>query len=189
MWCAVYSKIQLFQAAKLYQKASDLGHATAMFNLGVFHVHGWGGVEMSQRRAKELFRAAADLGQEDAVKLLHLADVEPEEVLGDVMDLKENTSHVQNNQEHSEPSTSSGRSRTNSARENFNIDNSDDTRKVNIKEIEPKMTDPTLLWYQVLDIPITGLVEHNSHKKIEQLSSVDSGVLDLSSEDDINVFV
>lgn len=54
------------QAAEWYQVASDQGHATAMYNLGVFYVHGWGGLKASSAEAHKLFVKAAKLGQADA---------------------------------------------------------------------------------------------------------------------------
>jgi TPR repeat protein len=58
------------QAAKYYGLASKLGHATAMYNLGVFYVHGWGGVPVDCNRARELFVAAAEMGQVNAQEAL-----------------------------------------------------------------------------------------------------------------------
>ncbi|KAJ9593954.1 hypothetical protein L9F63_014595 [Diploptera punctata] len=57
-------------AAKYYKLASNSGHATAMYNLGVFHVRGWGGVQVDCGRARELFEAAAKLGQSNAIQAL-----------------------------------------------------------------------------------------------------------------------
>lgn len=57
-------------AAKYYELASKWGHATAMYNLGVFYVHGWGGVPVDCNRARELFVAAAELGQPNAQEAL-----------------------------------------------------------------------------------------------------------------------
>lgn len=47
-----------------------MGHATAMYNLGVFHVHGWGGVDANEHKARKLFTDAASLGQIDAKRAL-----------------------------------------------------------------------------------------------------------------------
>lgn len=60
------------QAAEWYQVASDLGHATAMYNLGVFYAHGWGGLEASSAEARKLFVKAAKLGQADAQAALDI---------------------------------------------------------------------------------------------------------------------
>lgn len=62
--------VVLSQAAKYYKLASKWGHATAMYNLGVFYVHGWGGVPVDCNRARELFVAAAEMGQVNAQKAL-----------------------------------------------------------------------------------------------------------------------
>uniref|UniRef100_A0A6B2EBC4 Putative extracellular protein sel-1 n=1 Tax=Phlebotomus kandelakii TaxID=1109342 RepID=A0A6B2EBC4_9DIPT len=59
-------KRDLRQAMECYQMATELGHAKAMYNLGVFYVHGLGGLKRSRRLARQLFQAAAQLGQEDA---------------------------------------------------------------------------------------------------------------------------
>jgi hypothetical protein len=60
----------ILQAAKYYELASKRGHATAMYNLGVFCVHGWGGVPVDCNRARQLFVAAAKLGQRNAQEAL-----------------------------------------------------------------------------------------------------------------------
>lgn len=56
----------LLQAAEWYQLASERGHPTAMYNLGVFYAHGWGGLKANVSRARHLFQQAAHLGQVDA---------------------------------------------------------------------------------------------------------------------------
>lgn len=58
-----------FQAAKCYRKASDLGNATAMYNLAVFYVHGWGGLKSNRQKAEELMQKAAALGEPKAKAL------------------------------------------------------------------------------------------------------------------------
>ncbi|XP_039289580.1 uncharacterized protein DDB_G0271670 [Nilaparvata lugens] len=60
------------QAAQCYQKASDLGHPTAMYNLGVFYAHGWGGLVADSTHARKLFTRAAMLGQREAQAALNL---------------------------------------------------------------------------------------------------------------------
>lgn len=60
------------QAAQWYKVASDQGHATAMYNLGVFYAHGWGGLEASSVEARKLFVKAAKLGQADAQAALDI---------------------------------------------------------------------------------------------------------------------
>jgi TPR repeat protein len=62
--------VVMSQAAKYYQLASKWGHATAMYNLGVFYVHGLGGVPVDCNRARELFVAAAEMGQINAQEAL-----------------------------------------------------------------------------------------------------------------------
>ncbi|BES91862.1 Sel1 repeat [Nesidiocoris tenuis] len=59
-------KQNFHEAAKWYQKAVDLGHLTSMYNLGVFYAHGWGGLSPDNKKARQLFIEAAQLGQPDA---------------------------------------------------------------------------------------------------------------------------
>lgn len=59
-------------AKRLYELASELGHAKAFYNLGVFHAHGMGGARKSFRQAKKYFEKAAELGSNDAVGALNL---------------------------------------------------------------------------------------------------------------------
>lgn len=54
------------QAANLYQQASDLGHASAAFNLALMHNNGELG-EPDKHIAAKLYQQAADLGQASAV--------------------------------------------------------------------------------------------------------------------------
>ncbi|PSN34216.1 hypothetical protein C0J52_13131 [Blattella germanica] len=63
----------LRRAAKYYELASEKGHATAMYNLGVFHIRGWGGVPVDGNKARQLFVAAAKLGQANAKEALNMA--------------------------------------------------------------------------------------------------------------------
>lgn len=58
------------EAAEWYRLAADQGHATAMYNLGVFYVHGWGGLRADIEVAKALFTKAAKFGQPDAIAAL-----------------------------------------------------------------------------------------------------------------------
>jgi TPR repeat protein len=78
----VYKKINnifLFQKAmKLYEMAAIKGHAKAMYNMGVFYVHGMGGLERNNRMARKYFNQAAELGQEDAIKALGMRAVKQE---------------------------------------------------------------------------------------------------------------
>lgn len=59
-------------AKKLYEIASELGHAKAFYNLGVFHAQGLGGGRKNFKEAKECFEKAADLGNADAMDALSL---------------------------------------------------------------------------------------------------------------------
>lgn len=59
-------------AKSLYEIASDLGHAKAFYNLGVYAAQGLGGVRKSTNKAKSYFKKAADLGSSDAVEALNL---------------------------------------------------------------------------------------------------------------------
>lgn len=78
----------MFQAAHWYKLASDMGHPTATYNLGVFYAHGWGGLKADSRRAKQLFLSAAAHGQPEAQAALNLCkenvnlkiDIEPEKI-------------------------------------------------------------------------------------------------------------
>lgn len=59
-------------AKKLYEIASNLGHAKAFYNLGVYAAQGLGGVRKNASQAKSYFKKAADLGSPDAAKALNL---------------------------------------------------------------------------------------------------------------------
>lgn len=59
-------------AIQLYVIASELGHAKASYNLGVFHAQGLGGVHKNFHRAKKYFEQAAELGCCDAAEALSL---------------------------------------------------------------------------------------------------------------------
>lgn len=64
-----YHIIEHLQAAKCYRRASDLGNATAMYNLAVFYIHGWGGLKSDRKQAEELMEKAAGLGEPNAKTL------------------------------------------------------------------------------------------------------------------------
>jgi TPR repeat protein len=72
----------ILQAAKYYELASKWGHATAMYNLGVFCVHGWGGVPVDCNRARQLFVAAAKLGQTNAQEALSMVPPASDDSMG-----------------------------------------------------------------------------------------------------------
>lgn len=59
-------------AKRLYEIASELGHAKAFYNLGVFHAQGLGGVHKDFLQAKKCFEQAAGLGNSDALEALRL---------------------------------------------------------------------------------------------------------------------
>lgn len=61
-----------FQAAELYKDAADQGHVDAMYNLGVFHAQGKGGLMTNLSVAKQLFSAAAEKGHVQASEALEL---------------------------------------------------------------------------------------------------------------------
>lgn len=59
-------------AKRLYEIAASLGHAKALYNLGVFHAQGLGGARKNFKHAKTYFESAAALGSVDAVGALSL---------------------------------------------------------------------------------------------------------------------
>lgn len=67
------------KALECYSRAAAMGHPKAMYNVGVFHGQGRGGLSKNRRLAREYFVAAARLGQVDARRALGLA-VEAERV-------------------------------------------------------------------------------------------------------------
>ncbi|XP_015607485.1 uncharacterized protein LOC107273617 [Cephus cinctus] len=60
------------KAAKYYHDAAEQGHADAMYNLGVFHAQGRGGLPIDTNMARMLFTKAAGLGQVQAQEALSL---------------------------------------------------------------------------------------------------------------------
>lgn len=60
------------KAAKYYSDAAEQGHAGAMYNLGVFHAQGRGGLSIDVSRARNYFVKAAELGQIQAQHALRL---------------------------------------------------------------------------------------------------------------------
>lgn len=56
----------LKMALECYQIASSMGHPKAMYNVGIFHVHGLGGLEKNRKTARQYFIAAAKLNLIDA---------------------------------------------------------------------------------------------------------------------------
>jgi tetratricopeptide (TPR) repeat protein len=59
-------------ARKLYEIASELGHAKATYNLGVYYANGYGGVDKNFKQAKKCFTQAMELGNADAKKAMKL---------------------------------------------------------------------------------------------------------------------
>lgn len=57
-------------ARRLYEIASRLGHAKALYNLGVFSSQGLGGATKDSQQAKQYFEQAADLGNIEALQAL-----------------------------------------------------------------------------------------------------------------------
>ena len=55
------------KAARLYQRAADLGDVMAMFNLGFTYEHGRG-VKLDKKKAAKYYRMAADRG----LSLIHI---------------------------------------------------------------------------------------------------------------------
>lgn len=65
-------KKNLKTAKQLYEIASGLGHAKAMYNLGVFHAQGLGGTTRDFHQAKKYFSEAAKHGNRDAGEAMKL---------------------------------------------------------------------------------------------------------------------
>jgi TPR repeat protein len=57
-------------ALQLYQKADTLNQKDGTYSLGLMHWRGQGGLQVDKTEANRLFRKAADLGHEDAIKFL-----------------------------------------------------------------------------------------------------------------------
>lgn len=57
---------------RYYRAASALGHSKAMYNLGVFYVHGLGGLNKDRRAARACFTAAKKMGLKTAQKALDM---------------------------------------------------------------------------------------------------------------------
>lgn len=61
-------------AMECYREAASLGHKTAMYNLGIFYVHGRGGLVKNMQAARACFEAAEKLGSRRAKLLLRLPE-------------------------------------------------------------------------------------------------------------------
>ncbi|XP_051161623.1 uncharacterized protein LOC127281777 [Leptopilina boulardi] len=64
------TKVDDIKAAKYYDRAAEMGHAGAMYNLAIFHAQGRGNFSVDINKARTLFKRAADLGQEKAKEAL-----------------------------------------------------------------------------------------------------------------------
>lgn len=82
-------KKNLRTAKSLYESASELGHAKAFYNLGVFHAQGLGGARKNFKQAKKYFEMAAELGSHDAIGALSIL-LPPTKKLPIVEELPEN---------------------------------------------------------------------------------------------------
>lgn len=128
-----------------------------MYNLGVFYVHGWGGLESDTDKAKEMFQSAAKLGQKEAMNALSI-------------DLKEN---INNDNKYKNRTVSEGFSEFDQhvliSEENYNY------------KVEPKNTDDTSILFNVLGISLDSFSNTNTvTSNIYDGKSVDSGIIDLS---------
>lgn len=150
-----------------------------MYNLGIFHVHGWGGVKADSDAAKALFEAAAKLGQVDARKALNL-ETQPNDLI-DSQYLSQDSS-LSSTRDHKKAKSSNSRS-------DSGISNSPliDSRNKFFYETEPKSTDSTNLWFKVLNIKMDDFMS-DDQKNSYGLTD-DSGILDLSPQDEVDVFL
>lgn len=64
-------------AMECYRAAASLGHKKAMYNLGVFYVHGRGGLKKNREAARACFEAADKMGLPQAKKALSLPEKPP----------------------------------------------------------------------------------------------------------------
>ena len=62
----------MLQALKYYKRAADNGHIDAIYNLGVYHAQGKGGLTVNLDSARQFFTEAANKGHSQAVKALQL---------------------------------------------------------------------------------------------------------------------
>ena len=56
----------MHEAVRWYKRAANQDYASAQYNLGVFYQNGWGGLDESDAKAKDLYRKACDNGKESA---------------------------------------------------------------------------------------------------------------------------
>lgn len=64
----------LKNAMECYRSAAALGNKTAMYNLGVFYIHGRGGLKKNRDAARACFEAADKMGSQRATKALRLPE-------------------------------------------------------------------------------------------------------------------
>lgn len=57
-------------ALQCFSIAAEMGHPKALYNMGIYHVQGLGGLTKSRKTGRQYLMAAARLGQEDAVRAL-----------------------------------------------------------------------------------------------------------------------
>lgn len=62
-------------AMECYRAAASLGHKKAMYNLGIFYIHGRGGLKRNRAAAIACFEAADKMGLRQAKKALSLLEV------------------------------------------------------------------------------------------------------------------
>lgn len=80
-------------AMECYRAAASLGHKNAMYNLGIFYVHGRGGLTKNKAAARACFEAAEKLGSHQAQLLLRLPEKpikQDNEIVWKTLDLIEN---------------------------------------------------------------------------------------------------
>lgn len=64
----------LKNAMECYRSAAALGNKTAMYNLGIFYIHGRGGLKKNRDAARACFEAANKMGFQKATKALKLPE-------------------------------------------------------------------------------------------------------------------
>lgn len=64
----------LRSAMECYRAAASLGHKKAMYNLGIFYIHGRGGLKRNHAAAIACFEAAEKMGLRQATKALSLLE-------------------------------------------------------------------------------------------------------------------
>lgn len=67
-------QVNMKRAMECYREAASLGHKKAMYNLGVFYVHGYGGLKKNTEAARACFKAAEEMGFHKAKRALRLPE-------------------------------------------------------------------------------------------------------------------